>query len=75
MGCDEGKFMQNETNANFNPRSPNGLRQQLGPVVERLQFISIHAARMGCDAVPNQGFRSQKYFNPRSPNGLRRRSV
>ena len=26
VGCDEGKFMQNETNANFNPRSPSGLR-------------------------------------------------
>ena len=34
-------------------------------------FISIHAARVGCDICRQQFWRGASYFNPRSPSGLR----
>ena len=38
-------------------------------------FISIHAARMGCDRVSAKVSSPCENFNPRSPNGLRLKSV
>ena len=35
---------------NFNPRSPNGLRPKYLEQIAEVENISIHAARMGCDA-------------------------
>ena len=34
----------------FNPRSPRGLRQYAARSIYRMFYISIHAARVGCDS-------------------------
>ena len=58
----------------FNPRSPSGLR--LTTITEQADdvVISIHAARVGCDAGIAVYQTQRRNFNPRSPSGLRRKS-
>ena len=38
-------------------------------------FISIHAARVGCDQRQSYVLLTSYYFNPRSPSGLRLHKV
>ena len=59
----------------FNPRSPNGLRRYSIDNWNNKFWISIHAARMGCDLRRRKCCYAFVYFNPRSPNGLRLKSV
>ena len=49
MGCDGFSPIIKTCYSYFNPRSPNGLRQDCGTDNTALIIISIHAARMGCD--------------------------
>ena len=50
MGCDAHCICCNGICCNnFNPRSPNGLRQFVFDIYIGEKVISIHAARMGCD--------------------------
>ena len=53
MGCDDVKVIFPLVAEDFNPRSPNGLRQNSEGKTLGEGYISIHAARMGCDA-PSQ---------------------
>ena len=57
--------------AYFNPRSPDGERQALPPLIPAPQPISIHAPRMGSDRVGACLRQPTRYFNPRSPDGER----
>ena len=54
----------------FNPRIPYGMRP-LGFLVHRLDAISIHASRMGCDWRSVHTSSRAAYFNPRIPYGMR----
>ena len=56
----------------FNPRIPYGMRRSLGFLIHRLDAISIHASRMGCDELWPHRLGSMPYFNPRIPYGMRR---
>ncbi len=56
----------------FNPRSPSGLRPFLTAYVADVTlYISIHAARVGCDRALKMMLLPVYNFNPRSPSGLR----
>ena len=58
--------------AYFNPRSPCGERRHLRIWFGWLEFISIHAPRVGSDLPLPCPWRSPPHFNPRSPCGERR---
>ena len=57
---------------NFNPRSPDGERQDAVDATTAEQSISIHAPRMGSDMVGSALLPGLVNFNPRSPDGERR---
>ena len=48
-GCDIGHLLRERDIADFNPRTPRGVRREWISVKERLPEISIHAPREGCD--------------------------
>ena len=58
---------------NFNPRTPRGVRPR--PAVRRDSYprISIHAPRVGCDALTPPRLSRFLNFNPRTPRGVRQR--
>ena len=57
--------------ADFNPRTPRGVRPvELGRV-KNLFTISIHAPREGCDYPTSRRRISCTDFNPRTPRGVR----
>ena len=58
----------------FNPRSPDGERRFGIHFVFPSICISIHAPRMGSDALIGTMIIMMWYFNPRSPDGERPRS-
>ena len=41
--------------SNFNPRTPCGVRREFHSSFSRSPIISIHAPRVGCDRVPDEG--------------------
>ena len=57
---------------NFNPRSPDGERHGVRESDRQGAQISIHAPRMGSDAVVEYADKKHFNFNPRSPDGERR---
>ena len=55
----------------FNPRTPCGVRHAIGIQAARIEAISIHAPRAGCDrGDAGRGARG-RHFNPRTPCGVR----
>ena len=55
----------------FNPRTPYGVRPKLWQGFQRRKPISIHAPRMGCDAIMQLSIVLPLHFNPRTPYGVR----
>ena len=58
--------------ANFNPRTPRGVRRGNGRLHRRREAISIHAPREGCDSASAPSTAQSGHFNPRTPRGVRR---
>ena len=58
--------------ADFNPRTPYGVRLPAVEVQPLVLDISIHAPRMGCDFASSKIKSTRKHFNPRTPYGVRR---
>ena len=63
--------MRGSTGWHFNPRIPYGMRPPTTPPTFPVTAISIHASRMGCDAVVARGVALSGDFNPRIPYGMR----
>ena len=59
----------------FNPRTPDGVRQDNTPIADPHDVISIHAPLTGCDCTRCGNSPSTANFNPRTPDGVRRPSV
>ena len=70
-GCDFNLHYKTIRAANFNPRSPRGLRLKKQHNGSKYCNISIHAAQEGCDPKLVESYSVPFYFNPRSPRGLR----
>ena len=58
-------------NANFNPRTPHGVRLHLLRRAAARRPISIHAPLTGCDTASAKALAAQTDFNPRTPHGVR----
>ena len=58
--------------ANFNPRTPRGVRPDAKCFMGSALMISIHAPREGCDPSQRTARLYAGYFNPRTPRGVRR---
>ena len=56
----------------FNPRIPYGMRRASRLPFRHQSKISIHASRMGCDALHLRENAHMSDFNPRIPYGMRR---
>ena len=74
VGCDIRPDRPKREKMNFNPRTPCGVRQVWGQVVDTFLRISIHAPRVGCDANGTTTPSTTSYFNPRTPCGVRPRT-
>ena len=57
--------------ANFNPRTPCGVRRFAHPENTPFGIISIHAPLAGCDHARDLWLRHRDDFNPRTPCGVR----
>ena len=57
--------------ADFNPRTPYGVRLPAVEVQPLVLDISIHAPRMGCDSTRRCSRFCLPDFNPRTPYGVR----
>ena len=70
-GCDGQTSASGNAQADFNPRTPCGVRRhkRLYPTVGII--ISIHAPLAGCDLCGWSLRRRTTYFNPRTPCGVR----
>ena len=71
-GCDADWFNVSGVAADFNPRTPHGVRQTSKPATTTTT-ISIHAPLTGCDVCFQQLYCSVGHFNPRTPHGVRRK--
>ena len=74
MGCDVIADDLTESQINFNPRSPNGLRQNLKTVYHRHIYFNPRSPN-GLRLEMRADEMTRKYFNPRSPNGLRQKTL
>ena len=72
-GCDEHYAQKPACAANFNPRTPCGVRHRRREEACRYGRISIHAPRAGCDLSQPSSCQPNSDFNPRTPCGVRRR--
>ena len=94
VGCDADDGSISADYANFNPRTPGGVRLLLTACPRtkavfqsthpgwgattvkaprcKVERISIHAPRVGCDSIYTSPPLMPKYFNPRTPGGVRR---
>ena len=71
MGCDLHFKVYNEIIERFQSTQPEWAAT-IDELSENVKaFISIHAARVGCDLEEVLVFVRKIYFNPRSPSGLR----
>ena len=57
--------------ADFNPRTPRGVRLMYTVMHTLDDGISIHAPREGCDPAARPRCRLTDNFNPRTPRGVR----
>ena len=74
-GCDPAQGGCCSKCADFNPRTPRGVRPRRGEVIDYLvKFQSTHPAR---GATTNQSFfkTPQQNFNPRTPRGVRQQTL
>ena len=60
-----------QTQSNFNPRTPCGVRRKAPDDARAAAGISIHAPLAGCDAVCAASPTLRRHFNPRTPCGVR----
>ena len=74
-GCDRSIFAPSLVAANFNPRTPRGVRRFRRRGGSPLYAISIHAPREGCDKLIPPVCNGCSNFNPRTPRGVRRRDM
>ena len=70
-GCDGSRELRISKRANFNPRTPRGVRHSVNRHVACSARISIHAPREGCDWPLRGLYRGRRDFNPRTPRGVR----
>ena len=70
VGCDNGAPVQIKKLADFNPRSPSGLRRSSN-VVKDTQFYFNPRSPSGLRRISKITGKIRRYFNPRSPSGLR----
>ena len=72
-GCDIGHLLRDRDIADFNPRTPRGVRRMMVIFNSPLISISIHAPREGCDhGCMAARLTDKQNFNPRTPRGVRR---
>ena len=72
-GCDPSVRDHLPYTANFNPRTPCGVRQGERHAGGFISPISIHAPLAGCDLAIIFDYQLRFYFNPRTPCGVRLR--
>ena len=71
-GCDIGHLLRERDIADFNPRTPRGVRRMMVIFNSPLISISIHAPREGCDhGCMAARLTDKQNFNPRTPRGVR----
>ena len=70
-GCDSIVHLSAAAIADFNPRTPCGVRHHAGGLPPATEGISIHAPRAGCDLTPSTRSVRPAHFNPRTPCGVR----
>ena len=62
--------------ADFNPRTPRGVRHLLCAPLPGTWHISIHAPREGCDVSgAKRRIQAILHFNPRTPRGVRQQTL
>ena len=70
-GCDGSRELRISKRANFNPRTPRGVRRFKAASGYNARVISIHAPREGCDGWTRRALTQACNFNPRTPRGVR----
>ena len=70
-GCDRERRYVYSRRGNFNPRTPQGVRQVKAAIEGYGDGISIHAPHKGCDWLVLMQASRTNHFNPRTPQGVR----
>ena len=70
-GCDLDGVRSECEEADFNPRTPYGMRRNMKSIYDIFKNISIHAPLTGCDTTEKGMNLTCIYFNPRTPYGMR----
>ena len=74
-GCDPAPAVTDTCSADFNPRTPRGVRPTPTVFFYQTDDISIHAPREGCDVRGNCTVKCRRDFNPRTPRGVRQQTL